>query len=58
MAQSFKCKEPGCEEQIVYEYDPVVGAVEMATPVESNEVEVEVYLTCGNDHTHKYKVRK
>lgn len=57
MIQRFKCKEPGCEKEIVYEYSPVDATVKMATFVQSTESEVIVYLTCEEGHTHPYKVK-
>lgn len=56
MQQTFKCKEPGCDKEVVYDYDPVDATVKYVA-VQSNESEVVVYLTCEKDHTHPYKVK-
>ena len=56
MQQKFNCKEPDCNAKVVFEYEPVIGVL-MKFNIEETEVEEEVYLTCENSHTHKYKVK-
>jgi len=55
-AKIFNCKEPGCDKTVDYEPDVIPGTVKMETMVESAE-EIEVYLTCEDGHTHKYKAQ-
>jgi hypothetical protein len=57
MSEQFKCKEPGCNEQVIFEYSPVEGTLRIEHPVRLKESEVVVYLTCGKGHTHPYKVK-
>lgn len=52
-----KCKEPGCEAEIDFEYKPIEGVFEMTTlsrQKKSTPKKAKVYLTCENDHTHSY----
>lgn len=57
MIQTFKCKEPKCTSDIEFEYKPVIGTLSMDFDTEDTEVEEEIYLTCENGHTYKYKVK-
>lgn len=53
-AKTFKCKEPGCEKTAVYEPDEIPGTIRFETTEEAGD-QIEVYLTCEDGHTHKYK---
>jgi uncharacterized membrane protein len=57
MSQQFKCKEPGCDGTVEFEYAPTVATIKMASPIQSDEVEVVAYLTCNKGHTHPYNVK-
>jgi hypothetical protein len=57
MSEQFKCKEPGCNEQVIFEYSPVEGTLGIEQSVVLKESEVEVYLICRKGHTHSYKVK-
>ncbi len=52
MTQEFECKEPGCNEKVVYKYIPVEAVVRMT--LDESEV---VYLTCEEGHTYPYEVK-
>lgn len=54
-AKMFNCKEPDCDKKVAYVPDVIPGTLKMETKVDSAE-EIEVYLTCDDGHTHKYKV--
>lgn len=54
-AKIFNCKEPECDKTVVYKPDVIPGTVKIETMVDSAD-EIEVYLTCEDGHTHKYKV--
>ena len=44
------CKEPGCDKTVTYEREVVHGFKSGA----KGSKHVSVYLTCADDHTHKY----
>jgi hypothetical protein len=54
-AKTINCKESGCDKTVVYEPDEIPGTVRMET-MEYVADQIEVYLTCEDGHTHKYKV--
>lgn len=49
--QIVKCKEPGCDKEIVYVHDPEDAIIEMKT---DKKIKKEVTLTCKDGHTHEY----
>ena len=53
MQQRMKCKEDGCKEEVVYEYRPLIAFSTIRELVQREET---VYLTCPNEHTHRYNV--
>lgn len=61
--QKFKCKEPGCDQEIIF--DPTENILSSLNESfsfkkkkEQVEKEVTAYLTCSNNHTHPYRVTK
>lgn len=48
------CKEPGCNQTVTYERKVVRGFKQLR----EEPRHVSVYLTCANDHTHKYEFDK
>jgi hypothetical protein len=51
----MKCKEKDCGEEIDYEREPITAfRFETGTTIKSGTK--TVYLTCGNGHTHAYRV--
>lgn len=56
MTQKFKCKESGCDKKVSYEPIAFFGLIRSDTiPIPKRKTK-HVYLTCENDHTHKYTV--
>lgn len=51
----IKCKDKDCGEEIDYEREPITAfRFETGTTIKSGTK--TVYLTCGNGHTHPYRV--
>lgn len=57
MQQTFKCKEPGCDKKVSYEYSPIETAVEVKSADASSQTTETAYLTCAAGHTYPYEVR-
>ncbi len=51
MAITFKCKEPGCNKEVTYEYEPIEGTLEVKEQANKPSA---VYLTCEDGHTYPY----
>jgi len=56
MKQTFECKEPGCDKEVVYE-DKKASIGFLTGMVEDSGEEAEVFLECEDGHAHKYRVR-
>jgi hypothetical protein len=54
-SQEFKCLEPSCNEKVVFKYTIIIGTTKAFGG--RGEREEEAYLTCPNNHTHKYRVK-
>lgn len=56
MAEKYEmpCKEPGCDKTVIYEREIVHG---FKSDAKESKL-ISVYLTCADDHTHKYIVEK
>lgn len=48
------CKEESCEEIVTYKRQTVLGF----RTSHSGSKTISVYLTCPQDHTHKYEIEK
>jgi hypothetical protein len=55
MAETFKCKEPGCTEEVEYVPAPVYGLL-IQSPANPGPQKKTVYLTCAKQHTYPYQV--
>lgn len=51
--QTFKCKHPECEEEVVYKPDIITG-VGLSGRRESDKISVS--LVCPNGHRYSYQV--
>lgn len=49
--QTVKCKEQGCDKEIVFIHDPEYGVLESKV---DTKIKKEVWLTCEDSHTHQY----
>lgn len=58
MAESFSCKENGCDSKVIYTPQRVPGTMKfkVVSNHPSSGGKKTIYLICVNGHQHKYSV--